>query len=174
MASRLGITPLMHRQKTYFQKGQAPVRECQCAHPSWLHKEWKGKCVDPECPCKSYRQVGRNKYMAKKSVLNGQVYDSKFERDYAFELDLLQRSGEITEVKRQVDFPLYVNGKKITTYRADFVVTFHDGRKEIIETKGFKTDSFRIKWNLLDAIMSVEHPEIGLRLVMLGGKRRVY
>ena len=43
-----------------------------------------------------------NKYGAKKTEYRGVVYDSKWEAQKAYELDMLQRAGKITDLQRQV------------------------------------------------------------------------
>lgn len=84
-----------------------------------------------------------NKYGAKKTEYNGVVYDSKFEAQKAYELDMLQRAGRITDLRRQVAFVLqdrYVNnyGKTIRPiyYVADFAYTeVKTGKKIVMDTK---------------------------------------
>lgn len=137
-----------------------------------MHKGWTGAGVGDGPLCASYRQVGRLNYFKKNLQLRTQGHDSKFERDYGFDLEYKLKTGEITELRRQVEIPLYVYGKKITTYYADYFVTYKDGHQEIIETKGLRMPDFRFKWNLLDAIYSKEHPEIIRRLEMYHSRRR--
>jgi hypothetical protein len=62
--------------------------------------------------------------------------------------------------ERQVRFPLIVNGFKICDYVCDFLVRYTDGRKELVEVKGFVTPEFRLKEKLFRATFLNGHPEI--------------
>lgn len=78
--------------------------------------------------------------------------DSKFEAGKAQELELLKKAGEIKDFKEQVKLPLVVNGFHITNYYIDFVVEHNDGEIEYIETKGYATDVWKLKWKLFEAL----------------------
>lgn len=97
----------------------------------------------------------KNKYNAKKTEVDGITFDSAKEaRKYA-ELRLLQRAGEVTEIELQPKFTLLpgfrYRGKKIqgVTYTADFLVTYKDGSRQIVETKGYKTRDYILRKKLL-------------------------
>ncbi len=47
-------------------------------------------------------------------------FDSKRERTRWHELRLMQRAGKIKDLRRQVSFPIRINGKKVGAYRCDF------------------------------------------------------
>lgn len=94
------------------------------------------------------------KYFNHKTIYNGNVYDSKKEAKRAYELDMMQRAGLISNLEKQKVFELQPsfksNGKteRAITYVADFVYT--QGGKTIVEdTKGFRTDVYKIKRKLL-------------------------
>lgn len=139
------------------------ARVCECSHPAiahYLRGDARQGCR-LQCPCPKYTEVKRpSKYHAKKTEFNGNRYDSKFEAKVAADLEYQKQCGQIKEVRRQVDFPLVVNGLKITTYRADFVVITNENKTRIVEAKGMQLPVFRMKWKLLEAL----HPEIELRL----------
>lgn len=97
------------------------------------------------------------KYKNKPVERNGVHYDSKLESKVGFELEMQERAGKIKEIRRQVDFPMMVNGFKITTYRADFVVVNDDDSKEVVEAKGFLTDTAAIKLKLFEALYTPEY-----------------
>ena len=101
----------------------------------------------------------RRKYGNIPSDYKGRMYQSKKEAYYAQELDLLKRAHEITDWEAQVDFPLYVNGHLITTYRADFVITKPGGKKQVHEVKSpaTMTPLFRVKWKLMQALHGDEY-----------------
>ena len=90
-----------------------------------------------------------NKYGNKKIRLpDGTVYDSKKEYKRHMELLLLQRAGEITDLKRQVKYELIPKqeGERAVYYVADFVYTDTRTGEEVVEDcKGFRTDVYKLK-----------------------------
>jgi hypothetical protein len=113
-----------------------------------------------------------SKYQAKKVTLNGITFDSKKEANRYRELVLLERAGQIQNLRTQVKFELIPsqrkNGKVVERachYVADFVyevpwhkqyenkeghVVFADGFETVVEdTKGFKTKDYIIKRKLM-------------------------
>lgn len=79
-------------------------------------------------------------------------YDSKKEARRHQELLLLQRAGKITNLERQVKFELIPkqDGERACTYVADFVYNLVDtGEKVVEDTKGYKTEVYRIKKKLM-------------------------
>ena len=78
--------------------------------------------------------------------------DSKFEASKAQELELLKRAKEIKGYEEQVKIPLEVNGYHICNYYIDFVVQHNDGDTEYVETKGYATDVWKLKWKLFEAL----------------------
>lgn len=103
----------------------------------------------------------QQKYGARKTTYKGVVYDSQREADYAAELDLRVRAGELTEWKRQVPIPLVVNGAKIATYYIDFVEVAPGDTETYTEVKGYKTALWKLKWKLFEAL----YPEISKKIV---------
>ena len=89
-----------------------------------------------------------NYYKTKKAGKN----DSKFEASKAAELALLKRAKEIKDFKEQVKIPLEVNGYHICNYYIDFVITHNDGEIEYLETKGYSTDVWKLKWKIFEAL----------------------
>lgn len=94
----------------------------------------------------------RNKYNSRKTIYNGIKYDSKLEAEYAQQLDIRKRDGDIKDWRRQEPIKLEVNGKKIATYKVDFVITHNDNAEEYIEIKGMRTAVFNLKWKLFEAL----------------------
>lgn len=118
---------------------------------------------------------GPRKYRNQPVVIDGVRFASKAEAVRDGELQLLQRAGEIKDLKRQPRFPLVVAGVKICTYVADWSYqrrTCLDGRHHtfasppaygslvVEDRKGVQTPAFKIKWALAKAL----HPEIEWRL----------
>ncbi len=93
----------------------------------------------------------RNKYGAIKTQIGDLKFDSKGEAEYWRVLVDRQAKGEIMNLKRQIRFPLEVNGKKICEYIADFTYT-EKGVFVVDDFKGRVTDVFRIKAKLFEAI----------------------
>jgi len=105
---------------------------------------------------------------AKKSEYRGSIYDSKFEAQIAFDLDMMLKAGEIIKWERQVKIPLIVNGYLVENYYIDFIV-YRDGETEYIEAKGYPTPVWKIKWKLFEAL----HTKPGNKLtVIMQGKYR--
>lgn len=107
-----------------------------------------------------------NKYHSKKITRDGMTFDSVKEYRRFRELALLERAGEITDLKRQVEFVLIPaqrepdtigkrggikKGKTIElkcSYIADFVYT-ENGQRVVEDTKGFKTKDYVLKRKMM-------------------------
>jgi hypothetical protein len=60
--------------------------------------------------------------------------------------------GEIRDLELQPRFPIVINGKKVCTYIADFA--YRDGQsgnKHVEDSKGYRTDLYRLKKKLVEA-----------------------
>ncbi len=98
-----------------------------------------------------------NKYQAQKCEFKGEKFDSRKELQRWLELRLLERSGEITELKRQVKFELIPAQKdekgkcfeRAVTYWADFVYKDKQGKTVVEDTKGMRTKDYIIKRKLM-------------------------
>ena len=98
----------------------------------------------------------RQKYGNKKIVANGVTYDSKGEYEYERgTLEPLRLAGKLT-YQRQVNFTIEVNGAKICSYRADWVVSYADGTREVVDFKGYETPEFKLKKKLMKAVHGIE------------------
>ena len=84
-------------------------------------------------------------------------FDSKLERARYRQLKILERAGEIKNLKLQTKFilqPAYIrNGKKVRAieYFADF--TYYDvkkGKMIIEDTKGVKTEVYKLKKKIFE------------------------
>lgn len=110
----------------------------------------------------------RRKYFNKPTEYNGVTFHSKREADYAHALDLLllaQGRDRVASWERQLRIPIIVNSVKVCTYIADFFVLYADGRRELVEVKGFWTAEARLKKKLLEATWLQDHPEIIYRII---------
>lgn len=107
-----------------------------------------------------YRQYNfGNKFHNVRQTYNGYSYMSKLEARYAMELDLRKAAGDIADWERQYKIDLTVNGKHIANYYCDFRILHSDGSYELVETKGFETEIYRLKRKLLEAVWLPEHPD---------------
>ena len=98
-----------------------------------------------------------NKFNAKKTVVNGIVFDSKKEADRWTHLSLLQRAGGITGLRRQVSLAVDINGKRICRYVADFCY-FEQGREVVEDCKSTYTAKlpvYVLKKKLVLAVLGI-------------------
>lgn len=108
-----------------------------------------------------------SKYKAKKTEIDGIVFDSKKEAKRYQELILLERAGVISDLQRQVKFTLIpvqrINGKVVErecSYIADFVYLDEGGKKVVEDTKGVKTKDYVIKRKLMLWIHGIRIKEV--------------
>lgn len=105
-----------------------------------------------------YKKPNYNKYRNEKTVIDGIQFDSNREGQRYLDLKMLERAGEIKDLRLQYKFVLqdgYVGptGKKIRpiTYIADFV--YYDVKKGCVvveDAKGMKTDIYKLKKKLFE------------------------
>lgn len=107
------------------------------------------------------RKLGLNipkpsKYGARKVITDGITFDSQKEANRYCELKLMLQAGEIAKLELQPEFILQegyrgLDGKWVRAikYRADFRVTYPDGRVVVIDTKGYQTKEYKLKKKLL-------------------------
>lgn len=95
------------------------------------------------------------KYYSRKVTRDGETFDSQKEYRRFCELRLLERAGAVTDLRRQVKYELIpaqrVNGKvaeRACSYVADFVYT-ENGQQVVEDTKGYRTQEYRIKRKLM-------------------------
>lgn len=96
-----------------------------------------------------------HKYGAKPTVVDGVRFPSQKEARRWGELKLLERAGEIRDLRRQVRFALDVNGIPVCHYIADFVY-FENHARVVEDAKGFPTPEYRLKAKLMRAVHGVE------------------
>lgn len=99
------------------------------------------------------------KYGNKKAEADGIKFDSRKERDRYLALKLLEKNGEVRNIRTQQTYRLVVAGLLICKYRADFVYEERRGDKwsEITEdVKGFKTPAYKLKKKLMKACTGIE------------------
>ena len=107
----------------------------------------------------------RSKYRAKKTIVDGIKFDSKWESERYGQLKAMERTGFIRNLELQVPFEIVVNDVKICKYIADFRYkkesnhTITDGEycTEVVEdAKGFETPEFKLKKKLMKAVFDID------------------
>lgn len=110
----------------------------------------------------------KSKYNNQKTVVSGIVFDSKKEAQRYEELLLLLKSGEISDLRLQVDFTLQeayttYTGERIRAirYKADFTYV-KNGEKivEDVKSKATKTQVYQVKRKMLIERFGVKIIEI--------------
>jgi len=70
------------------------------------------------------------------------------------------KRGEISNLERQVRFPIDWNGVRITSYVADFVYDDAAGETVVVDVKGVETAAYKIKKRLMAAQYGIEITEV--------------
>ena len=98
-----------------------------------------------------------SKYRNRKTAVDGIVFASAKEARRYQDLELMQHAGQISELRRQVPFPIYIKGNLICLWLADF--SYMQNLRHVVEDcKGFKTEIYRLKKKLVEA-------EYGIRIL---------
>lgn len=128
------------------------------------------------CPNCYGNTIKKLKYNNQPTEYKGGLFDSKLEVKYVKSLDLQKMSGLIKDYKTQVKIEInvkYIDGNPILTtesikelknkgikskhlanYYIDFVIINNDGSVKYVETKGFETQLWKLKFNLMEAILT--------------------
>lgn len=94
------------------------------------------------------------KYKSVPITVDGERFASQGEYKRWCGLCLLQRSGTISDLRRQVPYKIAINGKKVCTYRADFVYN-ENGASVVEDFKGFPTPLYKLKRKLVEAFYNI-------------------
>lgn len=87
---------------------------------------------------KELRAERKNKYGAKRTEVDGIVFDSAAEARRWSVLKLEERAGLITGLERQVPYAITINGEHIAKWIADFRYV-RDGQTVCEDVKGVRT-----------------------------------
>lgn len=113
----------------------------------------------PKVRIRKMRWNSGTKYHNQKIELNGEKFDSKGEMMRWEELKILERAGQIKNLRRQIVFELLPNQYAVVdgrrrvverrvTYVADFV--YEEGGETVVEDyKGFETEAFKLKKKMM-------------------------
>lgn len=102
-------------------------------------------------------EAGKNKFGAKRTIVDGIAFDSKAESRRWVQLKAMERRGLISGLLRQVPYRLEVLGVLIAIYKADFVYVDQAGREvvEDVKCEATITPAYRIKKRLMQAIHGI-------------------
>lgn len=99
----------------------------------------------------STKKKGRIRGAQKINTPDGK-FDSKAEYERWCELKLLQLGGKIFNLRRQVAYPIEINGIHVCVWIADYVYTdFQTGKEVAEDLKGISTDVFKLKRKMVEA-----------------------
>lgn len=111
------------------------------------------------------RRASRRKYGNRPAERDGMWFDSQKELKRYAQLQILQKAGEIADLRVHPRFPLAVNGVKLGEYEADFA--YRRGDEEVIEDcKGYRSRQdaayrlFLLKARLVKALYGIEVQEV--------------
>lgn len=121
----------------------------------------------------------RSKYGNKKVVYKDITFDSKKEMEHYIELEEKLKKGKICNLRRQVPFVLiptiyedYVKHLKTkdkimtrckhrkATYVADFVYEDAEGKEYVVDTKGIKTEEYKLKKKMMYYLLGIDIIEV--------------
>lgn len=103
----------------------------------------------------------KSKYNNKKTIINGITFDSKKEADRYVLLKQREAIGEILDLTLQTPFPYTLEGKKMFTYKCDFM--YYDrrtGNVIVEDVKGFLTPVYKLKKKIIEAHYKIKITEI--------------
>ena len=120
-------------------------------------KNNKIQIIDSKKPLAAQEKCStrRSKFNAKKTTIDGIVFDSKFEAERYCILSVREKAKEISNLELQVPFDILVNEQKICTYVADFVY-IEDDKRVVEDAKGVKTPEYRLKKKLMKAALDID------------------
>lgn len=100
------------------------------------------------------------KYGNRKKIIDGIEFASTREALRYQDLALMQKAGQIRELRRQVPYPIYIKGAHICDWLADFAYIEPSTAMDVIkgnwrvvveDSKGCKTPVYRLKKRMVEA-----------------------
>lgn len=108
-----------------------------------------------------------SKYHSNKMVVDRIIFDSKKEAMYYLHLKTLLKQGKIKDLELQKEYILQdkfkINGKtqRKISYKADFTYfSLEDNKLHVVDVKGFKTETYKIKKKLFEYKYGIEIEEV--------------
>lgn len=121
----------------------------------------------------------RSKYGNRKAKARGKVFDSTMERSRYYTLSMLEKAGEISDLRMQVPYELIpaiyetqevqlkTKTKQVQKlvqraiyYVADFVYKDTEGNEVVEDVKGFRTAEYRLKKKMMRALLGIQIKEV--------------
>lgn len=102
-----------------------------------------------------------SKYRNIKTEVDGIVFHSKREARRYLDLKALQAAGKISGLTLQPRYELYVNGKKVGVYTADF--RYVEGAAIVVEdvkSSATKTTAYRLRKKMVEAQYGIRVVEV--------------
>jgi len=99
--------------------------------------------------------VRRNKYNARKTKKDGITFDSGREAQRYLALKLLESKGQIQDLKIKPVYEFVKNGILICKYIPDFEY-IENGEKVTEDVKGYSTDVYKLKRNMMKAFFKID------------------
>lgn len=152
---------------TYLQRRSGPLEtkqakcpECGCRR--LLFQRGALTCTD--CGHMIGKVAKSNKFGAKRTEFNGQIFDSKFEASEAAGLELRKKAGDIKDYDTQfkIEARAYREDGKLAfveKHKVDFRIHHNDGSYELYEAKGVETDNYKFKRKCLELLWLPLHKD---------------
>lgn len=143
-----------------FSHGQRqPALRARFCVPCQAERPFRGRrctvCKRAEPKVSKYGNVPVREVNADGTL--GRLIHSKREARRWADLQWLEQAGQITQLRRQVEYRLVVNGLLVTTYRADFVYFDVAAGREVVEdSKGWPSETWPLKKRLMLALHGIE------------------
>lgn len=121
----------------------------------------------------------KSKYGNRKAKARGKVFDSTMERSRYYTLSMLEKAGEISDLRMQVPYELIpaiyetqevqlkTKTKQVqklvqraTYYVADFVYKDAEGNEVVEDVKGFRTAEYLLKKKMMRALLGIQIKEV--------------
>ena len=116
------------------------------------------------------RPSAKHKYNAAGQMIDGFWFASSAEAARYMQLRAMQAAGLIEKLETQPSYVILINGKHITTYKADFRYQVFDERGQpgliIEDVKGMITDVYVLKKKMVEAYYGFKIHEIPARKVL--------
>lgn len=110
----------------------------------------------------TFTRKRKNKYNAKKTEVDGIMFDSQKEARRYCDLKLLERAGQIKGLNCQPVLPVIINDIRVFKYKADFEY-WENGERVIEDVKSEatrKNATYRVKKKTVEALYKIQIREV--------------
>lgn len=122
---------------------------------NWTPEDYKKHLEDKK---NAEAAAGKSKYKNKWVTIDGIKFQSTKEGNTYVEYKRMKDSGIIKDFKRQVRYEFVINGVKVSSYRADFVIELHNGCIQVVDVKSpmtRKLNDYVIRRKLMQACFGI-------------------